>query len=466
MVGRQPDGWRLKFHLMPPEGWLNDPNGLCQFRGQYHIFFQYQPEDPRGPGKTPRLWGHYAGPGLTKLRFEGIPFEQNELDRNGSYSGSALVEDGKLQLFYTGNIRLPGEYDYIHDGRESNTIRIVSNDGLHFGTKELLLRTADYPSDCTRHVRDPKVWKENGNYYMVLGARLKEEKGAVLLYRSSDLKRWEFLKCIATGEAFGYMWECPDYFRVGKYALLSVCPQGLGPEEYRYQNVYQSGYFTVTGILENAPQLGEFREWDYGFDFYAPQTFADDRGRRLLIGWAGMPDAPYENPTAERGWQHALTIPREIVEENGKVLQKPVRELENLRYGATALTGENSFVLEDGSGEVMLRKSGEDEYPWQIMIGEGLRISGGDGTVCLELSEQWGRGRRVRRARVGKCRKIRLLIDTSMAELYLNGGETVFTARFYPDYRENRQLEVKLRCPGMEGFGWQMKNMDTGMKTR
>ena len=95
-----------------------------------------------------------------------------------------------------------------------------------------------------------------------------------------------------------------------------------------------------------------------------------------------------------------------------------------------------------------------------------MRISGGDGTVCLELSEQWGCGRRVRRARVGKCRKIRLLIDTSMAELYLNGGETVFTARFYPDYSENRQLEVKLRCPGMEGFGWQLKNMDTGMKTR
>ena len=281
MVGRQPDGWRLKFHLMPPEGWLNDPNGPVPVSGTVSYIFQYQPEDPRGTGKTPRLWGHYAGPGLTKLRFEGIPFEQNELDRNGSYSGSALVEDGKLQLFYTGNIRLPGEYDYIHDGRGEQHDPDRQQRRAPFRNQGLLLRTADYPSDCTRHVRDPKVWKENGNYYMVLGARLKEEKGAVLLYRSSDLKRWEFLKCIATGEAFGYMWECPDYFRVGKYSLLSVCPQGLGPEEYRYQNVYQSGYFTVTGILENAPQLGEFREWDYGFtvERCVPQTFADDRGQ-------------------------------------------------------------------------------------------------------------------------------------------------------------------------------------------
>ena len=115
-----------------------------------------------------------------------------------------------MQLYYTGNIRLPGDYDYIHDGREINTIRVVSRDGAHFGKKELLLKTADYPAECTRHVRDPKVWKKNGRYYMVLGARLKGGQGAALVYDSCDLKKWKFLKKITTPEAFGYSWECPD----------------------------------------------------------------------------------------------------------------------------------------------------------------------------------------------------------------------------------------------------------------
>ena len=465
MVKTWPDSWRLKFHLMPPQGWLNDPNGLCQFQGKYHIFFQYQPEDAFGTGKTPRVWGHYAGESLIKLKFEGIPFEQNELDRNGSYSGSALTEDGKLRLFYTGNIRLDGDYDYIHDGRESNTISISSEDGFRFGPKELLLQTADYPDYCTRHVRDPKVWKENGAYYMVLGARQNDEKGAVLVYKSVDLKHWDFLKRITSENAFGYMWECPDYFMAGGRRLLSVCPQGVASEKYRFQNVYQSGYFTVKGEIEAEQELGEFQEWDYGFDFYAPQTFEDEQGRRLLLGWAGMPDASYENPTAARGWQHALTVPREICRANEKILQKPVKELEELRYGGRPLKGEEQFVLEDGSGEILLRSAGEHAENWRITVGDGLEISGGNGIVCMKLSENWGRGRGVRNARAGSCREIRLLIDTSMIELYLNGGETVFTARFYPDYKENRKMKIRLQCPGMEGNGWQLKNMDMGAKT-
>lgn len=459
MTGHRQDAWRLKFHLMPPQGWMNDPNGLCRFRGNYHIFFQYQPEDAFGSGKTAKTWGHYAGPSLTELKFQGIPFEQDELDRSGSYSGSALVEDGKLQIFYTGNIRLDGDYDYIHDGRESNTIRVVSEDGFRFGPKELLLRTQDYPEECTRHVRDPKVWKEDGVGYMVLGARLKEEKGAVLLYGSDDLLHWKYRKTLTTEEAFGYMWECPDYFTAGSRKLLSVCPQGLKAETYRFQNVCQSGYFSVSGIPEGEEKLGVFREWDFGFDFYAPQTFEDGTGRRLLLGWAGVPDAPYKNPTVGRGWQHALTVPREICEENGNILQKPAKELEGLRYGGRQLDGKDSFTLEDGGGEILLVRTGDAERSWEIAVGEGLRISGEDGVVRLELSKDWGYGRNMRQAKVKNCHEIRLLLDTSMAELFLNGGETVFTTRFYPGYKGGRRQKVKLRCPGMSGVGWQLRNM-------
>ncbi len=77
----------------------------------------------------------------------------------------------------------------------------------------------------------------------------------------------------------------------------------------------------------------EFREWDMGFDFYAPQTFRDEKGRRILVGWAGLPDIKeeYNNPTVEQGWQHAFTIPRELKWKNGKVYQYPVKRAEMLR---------------------------------------------------------------------------------------------------------------------------------------
>ena len=80
---------------------------------------------------------------------------------------------------------------------------------------------------------------------MVLGGRLKEDKGAVLFYSSENLREWKFERTITTSEAFGYMWECPDYFELDGQKFLSISPQGLKREEFRFQNVYQSGYFPV-----------------------------------------------------------------------------------------------------------------------------------------------------------------------------------------------------------------------------
>ena len=107
--------------------------------------------------------------------------------------------------------------------------------------------------------------------------------------------------------------------------------QGLTREEFRFQNIYQSGYFI---LKDGKPEEKAFREWDHGFDFYAPQTFQDGKGRRILIGWMGMPDADeeYVNPTAEsEGWQHCLTVPREVTYKNGMIYQYPVEELNGLR---------------------------------------------------------------------------------------------------------------------------------------
>ena len=97
--GVQKDPWRLRFHLMPPAGWLNDPNGLCQMNGVYHVFFQYSPFDPCGGEK---FWGHYTSRNLTDWEYAGVPLAPDEqFDRSGVYSGSCLIKDGIMYLFYT-----------------------------------------------------------------------------------------------------------------------------------------------------------------------------------------------------------------------------------------------------------------------------------------------------------------------------------------------------------------------------
>ena len=428
------DNWRLRFHLMPPTGWLNDPNGLCQFKGEYHVFFQYTPENPEGGLKH---WGHYTSKDLIGWKFEGIALSpEEEFEADGVYSGSALVRDEEMHVFYTGNVKLDGDYNYITDGRQGNTISASSKDGRHFGKKELLMTNADYPNHLTCHVRDPKVVTgesigiSDGKDYMLLGARTLQDVGQVLLYRSSDLKHWELANVIQSKEKFGYMWECPDAFLLGDTKVLSISPQGVDRRGVDFANLYQSGYYLMKGTLEGAYALGTFKEWDRGFDFYAPQTFEDEKGRRILIAWMGMPEK--SNPTIAHGWQHALTVPREVFLKNKKVMQYPVEELKQLRGKEWYLApGETSEELACYDVEIELGKDDNLE----IIVSEGMRITYGKETELFTLKfdkdKDLGCRRNERNVKLKKCEKIRMLMDTSCMELYINGGEEVFTTRFY-----------------------------------
>lgn len=229
-------------------------------------------------------------------------------DEDGVYSDSALVEDDRMYLFYTGNVKKPGDYDYIDQGRVSTQILVESGDGQQMSGKIKLLGMEDYPDSMTQHIRDPKVWKEEGQYFMVLGARERAwdesgeraDRGGILIYRSGDRKNWTLARSVTPEQRFGYMWECPDIFELGGERFLSFCPQGLPSGPDRYQNIYQSGYCFLSDATD--PETS-FREWDMGFDFYAPQTFEAEDGRRILIGWAGVPDTEKEhrNLSVENG---------------------------------------------------------------------------------------------------------------------------------------------------------------------
>ena len=95
-------------------------------------------------------------------------------DRNGVYSGSGVVYNSKLYLFYTGNVKLDGDYDYIYNGREGNTLRVESSDGINFTNKKLIFTNKDYPTNLSCHVRDPKIYQENDMYYMIFNWNIRQ----------------------------------------------------------------------------------------------------------------------------------------------------------------------------------------------------------------------------------------------------------------------------------------------------
>ena len=308
---------------------------------------------------------------------------------------------------------------------------------------ELLLMTnEDYPEDVTKHVRDPKVWKENGIYYMIQGARRKDDVGEALLFASSDRIHWLLKNRITTKEPFGFMWECPDYFEIDGKKILSASVQGLEGEKWKDKNVYQSGYFEVKGHVAEQCTLSEYVLWDYGFDYYAPQSFETEDGRRVQIGWMGMPDCPeHTNRTIEDGWQHCFTIPREIYVKDGRVLQRPVRELEERKRILAEATG-GLYVEEEPVYEARITEIKENQF--HAVLGEELILEYRDSRFEMRFinpsKENASGGRTLRYQEIETLNNVTILTDVSTCEVFVNDGEYVFSTRFYP---ENYGLQIQ-----------------------
>lgn len=502
-----------RLHVMPPTGWLNDPNGLCQTPdGVFHAFFQYAPFDVAGGLK---LWGHAVSRDLLSWDYLGAPLLPDEpYDCHGAYSGSALVEDGRIKVLYTGNVKLASEpgapaFDYVNRGRRANTVLAEGawdpSDpaGFSFSAKRAVMSNDDYPADLTCHVRDPKIWRgADGRAYMVQGARRRVEAepvasrfsalhgagagadaGEALVFSSDDLVHWRLENRVRTSERLGFMWECPDYLELpvtgadgagadaggaGDAALrvLSISPQGLEGGRWERGNIYQSGYLPVRGDLLGDARLGDFRLWDAGFDFYAPQTFLARDGRRVMIPWMGIPDEPsYGNdPTVAVGWQHCLGIPRELTAAaDGTVRQRPVREVEAMRAAGRAAVG-------------TLEVEGEAARCFDLAIeaGEGRALAGCRVTVAGELAlsvlpagdglparlemrfldasrDAAGCGRTVRWEPLDGARDLRVIGDSSSVEVFAADGALAMSTRIYP-----RRRSVAVSAPGARVRFWEL----------
>ena len=228
------------FHITPERGWMNDPNGLVEYRGVYHVFYQ---ADPEHLVNEKIGWGHKISHDL--LHWEECPqalFPNECYDRDGCFTGSAVIKDDKMYLLYTGHVNQ--ENGYI----ETQNLA-VSEDGIHFEKYEGNPVIKNPPIDTTMRFRDPKIWELNGKYYVAIGGESKDKCGKVVYYVSNDLYSYTYCGKLADSDGtLGNMWECPNFTRIENTDILIFSPKGLGNG---FPKSFESGYMLGTMDYEN-----------------------------------------------------------------------------------------------------------------------------------------------------------------------------------------------------------------------
>ncbi|MFM2481501.1 glycoside hydrolase family 32 protein [Celerinatantimonas sp. YJH-8] len=425
--------WTPVYHIAPSFGLLNDPNGFCFYRGQYWLFFQW---NPSGCTHKNKHWGLLTSPDLCQWQqqmFRLAP--EHWYDKDGCYSGTALVEGDNLSLFYTGNVR-DGEQ------RESYQCQVSwqSDDQLlHYGPlwhQQL--------AGFTGHVRDPKVFDWNGQRYMWLAAQSETLQGGVCVLRQQG-NSWSrvghFSRPIDWADhQLGYMWECPDRLVIGEQTILVCCVQGIHVPWPYYQNQNLSGYFAVTVAADTGAIefKSDYQLLDYGFDFYAPQTCVDPDGQTILIGWMGLPDTPLPPTAIHHGWSQQLTIPRICQWQNGQLYQRPIPSLLAQAKNEQCYQCEtqpqfacpaSSVLSWQGTAEKGALTFGEGEPQWEMSWDE-------QGLITINRHQLAGPGSESIRCYQSFRKTIhswQLFFDHSSFELFVNGGEAVLSGRMYPD---------------------------------
>ena len=436
--------FRQHYHFMAPSGWINDPNGLIQFKGKYHLFYQY---NPYAPHWGEMYWGHAVSRDLVKWEHLPValapsePYDDHE--RGGCFSGSAVDDSGTLALLYTG-MSWSGEKPL------QQQCLALSTDGINFYKYEGN-PVIPIPYSDVKDFRDPKVFRHGNLWYTVIGS-CRAGYGKALLYRSVDLQRWEYVGILAESHGeLGTMWECPDFFKLNGKDVLMFSPIGVGDRK----TVYLTGR---VDWLQGRFFWSSMGETDWGFDFYAPQSFQDNHGRRILLGWSGewewMSWWRGPEPTRAEGWCGFMSLPRTAeLCSDGRLRFSPLEELKALRKKADSM--ENLLIVD--SRPLKLPAGDGIHYELEATIdltqtdasrvGFRLRCSESERTevVCdlqrAELifdrshADRYSEG--VRRCSLESANTRRLclhiFVDTCSIEIFTDGGRTVMSSNIYPD---------------------------------
>lgn len=438
--------WRNNFHIEMPFGLINDPNGLSYFDNKFHIFYQW---NPFGCDHKTKHWGLVTTTDFVNFTMPKIILKPEDwFDKDGCYSGSGLVKDDELRLYYTGNVRSSnGE-------RESyQCAAIYKKDGTIEKQGVLIEKQ---PKGYTAHFRDPYIFIQDDFYYMVLGVQTEKLKGKALIYKSQDAIKWELLgELKTTMEDFGYMWECPNMVKIkeDEYAFI-FSPQGLESEEFKFQNIYQSGYVVGNLDLNNLKlkNHSEFKELDMGFDFYAPQVFKHDH-KNIMIGWIGLPDRDMDYPISEYGWMYSLTMPRVLEYKDNCIYQRPLDEIRNLRQTQKEnikdlICPNYKLKINDKASEIILNldisQTNYTEIKFKFLDEYIVLSYDKKAEVCVidrNNMHLGGKGIRKFKLKAHNELKLNMFIDSSIMEIYFQDGLEVATLMYFP---KEEQLEIQI----------------------
>lgn len=446
---------RPGFHLSARVGWMNDPNGFSFYQGKYHLFYQYYPYAPHWDSMH---WAHAVSEDL--LHWEHLPAAlapDAPYDRDGCFSGSAAaLPDGRQILLYTGVVKETQPDGTVRDIQEQC---IALGDGTDYEKPDcnpVIDRNA-LPEDGSRYdFRDPKLWqKPDGTYRCVVGNCTKDGDGRVLLYSSQDGICWRYEKVFAAnGGRFGRMWECPDFFVLDGKGVLITSPTDMLAQGFEYAS--GNGTLCLTGSYdEQTDTLTQEHDQaiDYGIDFYAPQTMLAPDGRRIMVGWMQNWDT-CKLYAPQLPWFGQMSLPRELSVRNGRLYQQPVRELERLRSAEVrhqAVTFTDDLMLEGVKGrrvdmELCIRpgdaQSLYQRFEVRFAQKEKLRtsVSYRPYESVLELDRRFAGSRRAA-VHQSRCRvpgsdgviKLRIILDSFSAEIFVNDGEYVLSTTIYTD---------------------------------
>lgn len=453
-----------ELHLKAPGDWINDPNGFIYYKGQYHLFYQYF---PCAPHWGIMHWGHAISEDLVHWKHLGIAlYPTKPYDRNGCFSGSAIERaDGQMALYYTGVRYLTDHPDDINQCPEGQVIQsqamITSEDGFTFdpSRKEQVISPFENTEIGDPYdFRDPKVFCENGKYYMVTASTHEKKEGVLLIHESEDGHKWQ-LKTRVADKKLGIILECPDLFKVDGKWIFMCSPIAITENEMPVEGDVRANQ-SIIGIVDFDPVSGtlelnnEFRFLDYGMDIYAPQSNLDKDGNRTYIGWMRMPlSASPENNTASKGrpWNGMMSLPRIIQIKDGKIYT-PVHpevdayfeneEKQEDKIEIHKVGSHNCYTKDIAKWTISDMNSVNRKYSMLINEGELLtiervQIGMKSGKVFVDRTNRMPReveaevNRISKSPVVGENCKVDIYLEANLVEVFINDGEYVISNIIY-----------------------------------
>ena len=434
--------WKMVYHVQPPFGFLGAPTGFNYINGIYHIFYEWSPDARLNETPDYKYIYHVASKDLVTFKNEGIKIRPGGLyDQDRIYGGSLSKIFNEIVYLYSG----------VREKEEEHFISLLggymNTDGKIHKYPTPIIR--DLPKGSQKYFRGPYAFVKDNEIVVLIGTMNEEEFGRITIYRGPSIDRLKYDGLLDTGyKAFGYLWESPEFFDLDMDSVLIFNARGLDKFDNNFWNIYQSGY--MLGELNRAGNYylhDEFYELDRGFDFYRPITTLDENGNRVMLAWMAAEESDY--PSKIDGTVNALTIPRLLSVEEDRLIQKPHPNLE--RYRGEKITAEGYFgeypakltdfygesyelivnILENNASSlhIYLRKNERHEtlisYDSERQVltldrtFSGDEINNVDGTTrSLDLEEA--------------LESLRIFVDQSSIEIFINGGRYTMTSRIFP----------------------------------